>query len=37
MYVSMDTTLVPTDRGGVGRYVDEVAPALVEIGGTGAS
>jgi glycosyltransferase involved in cell wall biosynthesis len=31
--VVVDATAVPPDRGGVGRYVDELLPALVEEGG----
>jgi glycosyltransferase involved in cell wall biosynthesis len=30
--VVVDATAVPPDRGGVGRYVDELLPALVEEG-----
>jgi glycosyltransferase involved in cell wall biosynthesis len=30
--VLVDATAVPADRGGVGRYVDNLLPALVEIG-----
>jgi len=30
--VLLDATAVPADRGGVGRYVDNLIPALVEIG-----
>src|SRR4051794_39694265 len=30
--VLVDATAVPQDRGGVGRYVDELLPALVEEG-----
>lgn len=30
--VLLDATAVPADRGGVGRYVDELAPALVRAG-----
>lgn len=30
--VLLDATAVPADRGGVGRYVDNVAPALVRAG-----
>jgi glycosyltransferase involved in cell wall biosynthesis len=30
--VLLDATAVPPDRGGVGRYVDELAPALVQEG-----
>jgi glycosyltransferase involved in cell wall biosynthesis len=30
--VAIDATAVPADRGGVGRYVDELLPALVEEG-----
>ena len=29
----VDATAVPADRGGVGRYVDSLLPALVEVGG----
>ena len=32
MRVLLDATAVPADRGGVGRYVDEVAPELVAQG-----
>lgn len=32
MRVLIDATPVPPDRGGVGRYVDELVPALVRIG-----
>ncbi|HEY0119824.1 MAG TPA: glycosyltransferase family 1 protein [Cellulomonas sp.] len=32
MRVLIDATPVPADRGGVGRYVDELVPALVRIG-----
>ena len=32
MRVLLDATAVPADRGGVGRYVDELAPELVEAG-----
>ena len=31
-HVLLDATAVPADRGGVGRYVDELAPALVRAG-----
>ncbi|MCZ2816411.1 glycosyltransferase family 4 protein [Modestobacter sp. VKM Ac-2984] len=31
--VLVDATAVPADRGGVGRYVDELLPALVAAGG----
>ncbi len=30
--VLVDATAVPEDRGGVGRYVDQLLPALVELG-----
>ena len=30
--VLLDATAIPVDRGGVGRYVDELVPALVELG-----
>lgn len=30
--VLVDATAVPADRGGVGRYVDQLLPALVELG-----
>ena len=32
MRVLIDATAVPADCGGVGRYVDELVPALVRIG-----
>lgn len=32
MRVLIDATPVPADRGGVGRYVDELVPALVALG-----
>lgn len=32
MRVLLDATAVPPDRGGVGRYVDELVPALVRAG-----
>ena len=32
MRVLLDATAVPADRGGVGRYVDELAPELVAVG-----
>jgi len=32
MRVLLDATAVPADRGGVGRYVDEVVPRIVEAG-----
>jgi glycosyltransferase involved in cell wall biosynthesis len=32
MRVLLDATAVPVDRGGVGRYVDELAPELVRVG-----
>lgn len=32
MRVLLDATAVPADRGGVGRYVDELAPELVRAG-----
>ena len=32
MRVLLDATAVPADRGGVGRYVDELAPELVALG-----
>lgn len=32
MRVLLDATAVPDDRGGVGRYVDELVPALVRAG-----
>ena len=32
MRVLLDATAVPADRGGVGRYVDELAPELVDAG-----
>ena len=31
--VLLDATAVPADRGGVGRYVDELLPELVAVGG----
>ena len=34
MRVLLDATAVPADRGGVGRYVDELAPELVRAGVT---
>jgi glycosyltransferase involved in cell wall biosynthesis len=33
-HVLVDATAVPADRGGVGRYVDELLPALLEEGAT---
>jgi len=30
--VLLDATAIPVDRGGVGRYVDELIPALVDLG-----
>lgn len=30
--VLLDATAIPVDRGGVGRYVDELVPALVDLG-----
>ena len=30
--VLVDATAVPEDRGGVGRYVDQLLPALAELG-----
>ena len=32
MHVLLDATAVPADRGGVGRYVDELAPELLRTG-----
>ncbi|MCL2594615.1 MAG: glycosyltransferase family 4 protein [Promicromonosporaceae bacterium] len=32
MHVLLDATAVPADRGGVGRYVDELVPELVRAG-----
>jgi len=32
MRVVLDATAIPADRGGVGRYVDELVPALVRCG-----
>lgn len=32
MRVVLDATAIPTDRGGVGRYVDELLPALARTG-----
>lgn len=32
MRVLVDATAVPSDRGGVGRYVDDVLPALADLG-----
>lgn len=32
MRVLLDATAVPADRGGVGRYVDELVPRLLELG-----
>ncbi|MCG2801487.1 MAG: glycosyltransferase family 4 protein [Cellulomonas sp.] len=32
MRVLLDATAVPMNRGGVGRYVDDIVPALVELG-----
>ena len=32
MRVLIDATSVPADRGGVGRYIEELVPALVLIG-----
>lgn len=32
MHVLLDATAVPADRGGVGRYVDDLAPELIKAG-----